>query len=189
MPFTTSRSPTLTSLMQFSRSVSTCMTFENHSLQLKRILRYIRGTLYLGLVLRSSSKSDLVVYSDADWAAGSLDTRKSTSGYAVFLGDKLVSWSSKNTISCSCDIRSSSPPPSSVARHRRLSQTCFCTASSHSSVAPSSFVSLFPWSWLCVCCLWIREGAAACPWDCSVLGLCIVLLLYSEGFLYTGLLS
>lgn len=63
---------------------------EPHLAALKRILRYIRGTLHLGLLLRPSAQFDLVVYSDADWA-GCPDTRKSTSGYAVFLGDSLVS--------------------------------------------------------------------------------------------------
>ena len=67
---------------------------EPHLAALKRILRYVRGTLHLGLLLRPSPATDLVVYTDADWA-GCPDTRKSTSGYAVFLGDNLVSWSSK----------------------------------------------------------------------------------------------
>ena len=67
---------------------------EPHLAALKRILWYIRGTLHLGLLLRPSTQSDLLVYSDADWT-GCPDTRKSTSGYAVFLGDNLVSWSSK----------------------------------------------------------------------------------------------
>jgi len=73
---------------------------EPHLLALKRILRYIKGTLHLGLLLRPSSTPDFVVYTDADWA-GCPDTRKSTSGYAVFLGDNLISWSSKcqNTVS------------------------------------------------------------------------------------------
>ncbi|WVZ96600.1 LOW QUALITY PROTEIN: hypothetical protein U9M48_042216 [Paspalum notatum var. saurae] len=53
------------------------------------IQQYIRGTLDLGLVLRPSASPDLVVYSEAHWA-GCPDTRKSTSGYAVFLGDNLV---------------------------------------------------------------------------------------------------
>jgi hypothetical protein len=44
--------------------------------------------------LRHSSSSDLVVYTNAD-LAGCPDTRRSMSGYAVFLGDNLVSWSVK----------------------------------------------------------------------------------------------
>ena len=73
---------------------------EPHLAALKRILRYVRGTLHMGLLLQPSRSSDLTVYSDADWA-GCPDTRRSTSGYAVFLGDNLVSWSSKrqNTVS------------------------------------------------------------------------------------------
>jgi hypothetical protein len=71
-----------------------------HLAALKRILRYISGTLHLGLHLRPSSIDTLVVYSDADWA-GCPDTRKSTSGYAVFLGDNLISWSSKRQVTVS----------------------------------------------------------------------------------------
>jgi hypothetical protein len=73
---------------------------EPHFAALKQILRYIHGTLALGLLLRPSTGTDLVVYTDADWA-GCPDTRRSTSGYAVFLGDNLISWSSKrqNTVS------------------------------------------------------------------------------------------
>jgi hypothetical protein len=73
---------------------------EPHLAALKQILRYIRGTLYLDLLLRPSIATDLVVYTDADWASCP-DTRRSTSGYAAFLGDDLISWSSKhqNTVS------------------------------------------------------------------------------------------
>ncbi|KAE8713006.1 hypothetical protein F3Y22_tig00110220pilonHSYRG00054 [Hibiscus syriacus] len=61
---------------------------------LKRIIRYIQGTLHLGLHISPSSITDLVSYTDADWG-GCPDTRRSTSGYCVFLGDNLISWSSK----------------------------------------------------------------------------------------------
>lgn len=44
--------------------------------------------------MRRFSPTELVVYTDADWV-GCPDTRRSTSGYAVYLGDNLVSWSSK----------------------------------------------------------------------------------------------
>jgi hypothetical protein len=61
----------------------------------KRILRYLQGTLDHSLLLRRASTSDLVVYTDAD-LVGCPDTRRSTSRYVVFLGDNLVSWSSKH---------------------------------------------------------------------------------------------
>ncbi|GJU31983.1 ribonuclease H-like domain-containing protein [Tanacetum coccineum] len=67
---------------------------EPHLSALKRILRYVQGTLNYGLQLFSSSTSDLVAYSDADWA-GCPTTRRSTSGYCVFLGNNLLSWSAK----------------------------------------------------------------------------------------------
>ncbi|XP_057543283.1 uncharacterized mitochondrial protein AtMg00810-like [Amaranthus tricolor] len=51
-------------------------------------------TLSFGLHLYKSSISKLVGYIDADWG-GCPDTRRSTSGYCVFLGDNLISWSSK----------------------------------------------------------------------------------------------
>jgi hypothetical protein len=67
---------------------------EPHLTVMKSILRYLQGTPDYGLLLRHSSSSDLVVYTDADWA-GCPDTRRFTSGYTVFLGDNLVSWSVK----------------------------------------------------------------------------------------------
>jgi hypothetical protein len=67
---------------------------EPHLALVKCILRYIRGTLDHGPHLYRSPVTDLVAYSDADWA-GCPDTRRSTSGYGVFLGNNLVSWSSE----------------------------------------------------------------------------------------------
>ncbi|GJS81869.1 ribonuclease H-like domain-containing protein [Tanacetum coccineum] len=67
---------------------------EPHLSTLKRILRYVHGTLDYGLQLFSSSTTDLVAYSDAD-GVGFPTTRRLTSGYCVFLGNNLLSWSSK----------------------------------------------------------------------------------------------
>ncbi|GKC77757.1 ribonuclease H-like domain-containing protein, partial [Tanacetum coccineum] len=67
---------------------------EPHFSALKRILCYVRGTLDYGLQLFSSSTTDLVAYSYADWV-GCPTTRRSTSGYCAFLGNNLLSWSFK----------------------------------------------------------------------------------------------
>ena len=65
-----------------------------HWVAAKRVLRYVKGTLDLGLKFERSNKFELVGYSDADWA-GDVDTRKSTSGYVFMLGKAIVSWASK----------------------------------------------------------------------------------------------
>ncbi|GKC11356.1 ribonuclease H-like domain-containing protein [Tanacetum coccineum] len=67
---------------------------EPHLNAMKRVLCYLRGTTDLGLQLFRSTTSQLIAYSDADWE-GCLATRRSTSGYCVFLGDNLLTWSSK----------------------------------------------------------------------------------------------
>ncbi|XP_051201826.1 uncharacterized mitochondrial protein AtMg00810-like [Lolium perenne] len=66
----------------------------SHLALVKRVLRYVRGTLEFGLQLHASSSTALVAYSDAD-LAGCPDTRRSTSGYCVYFSDSLISWSSK----------------------------------------------------------------------------------------------
>ncbi|KAI0504692.1 hypothetical protein KFK09_015645 [Dendrobium nobile] len=64
-----------------------------HLYLLKRLLRYIKGTINFGLPITKSSL-DLRTFSDADWAGDPI-TRKSTSGFCTFLGDNLVSWTVK----------------------------------------------------------------------------------------------
>jgi hypothetical protein len=73
---------------------------ECHAAMLKRILRYLKGTIDFGLHLHTATTPTLTAYTDADWA-GCPDTRRSTSGFCIYIGDALVSWSSKrqNTVS------------------------------------------------------------------------------------------
>ncbi|XP_058070005.1 uncharacterized mitochondrial protein AtMg00810-like [Magnolia sinica] len=67
---------------------------EEHFQAVKRILCYVKGTLHFGLTFFASPSTGLLAYSDADWA-GCPNTRRSTSGYSIYLGDNLVSWSAK----------------------------------------------------------------------------------------------
>ena len=67
---------------------------KEHWVGIKRVLRYIRGTLSHGLVYSSSDSFRLLAYSDSDWA-GCAETRKSTSGYISRIGNCTVSWKSK----------------------------------------------------------------------------------------------
>ncbi|XP_071742675.1 uncharacterized mitochondrial protein AtMg00810-like [Rutidosis leptorrhynchoides] len=67
---------------------------DTHMAALKQIIRYIQGTIDYGIHMHKTNTTSLISYTDADWA-GCPDTRRSTSGYCVYLGDNLISWSSK----------------------------------------------------------------------------------------------
>ncbi|KAL7592162.1 uncharacterized mitochondrial protein AtMg00810-like [Lactuca sativa] len=66
----------------------------DHYQAVKRLIRYVNGTLSYGLTFSRPTSMNLFGYSDADWAR-CLDTRQSTYGYSIFLGGNLVSWSAK----------------------------------------------------------------------------------------------
>ncbi|XP_038701799.1 uncharacterized mitochondrial protein AtMg00810-like [Tripterygium wilfordii] len=60
----------------------------------KRVLRYLKGTRDMGVHIKPCDRLALVGFFDADWACN-LEDRKSVAGYCIFLGDTIVSWSSK----------------------------------------------------------------------------------------------
>ena len=68
---------------------------KEHWIGVKRVLRYLKGTLMYGLKFYAHEQEpELFGYSDADWA-GDVDTRRSTSGYVFQIGSSTISWSSK----------------------------------------------------------------------------------------------
>lgn len=74
---------------------STANPEETHMVAVKRIFRYLKGNDEYGLWYPHKGDFNLSVLTDADWA-GNIDNRKSTSGGAFFLGDRIVSWTRKN---------------------------------------------------------------------------------------------
>ena len=76
-------------LSQFSNNPN-----EEHWIAVKRVLRYIKGTLKFKLKYETRN-TNIVGYTDADWA-GDVMRRKSTSGFIFLLGNGAISWGSKN---------------------------------------------------------------------------------------------
>nr|GEU73699.1 hypothetical protein [Tanacetum cinerariifolium] len=84
-------------------------------IEVKRIFRYLRGTVNMGLWYPKGSRFDLTAFLDADYAK-CIDSRKSTSGGIQFIGDKLVRWMSKKQ---NCTVM-----PSVEAEYMALSASC-----------------------------------------------------------------
>ncbi|KAG9443027.1 hypothetical protein H6P81_018881 [Aristolochia fimbriata] len=67
---------------------------DGHWSAVKRILRYLKGTLAHDVIIQPSSELGVDVYSDADWG-GCPDDRRSITSFCAFLGSSLISWDSK----------------------------------------------------------------------------------------------
>ena len=67
---------------------------ELHLQAAKRVLRYLKGTVDLGVFYRNEGNGELMAYTDSDYA-GDVDDKKSTSGYVFLLNEGAVSWSFK----------------------------------------------------------------------------------------------
>lgn len=64
-----------------------------HFTSVKRLLRYVKGSLDHGLFFSPGSFT-LQAFSDSAWAGDAID-RRSTSNFCIFLGNNLISWSAK----------------------------------------------------------------------------------------------
>lgn len=87
-----------------------------HFNSLKRIIRYLQGTLELGLHIYHSRPTRLIAYINVNWVSCP-DTRRSTFGYCVFLKDNLIVRSAKRQPTLS--------QPSVEAKYRVVTEICW----------------------------------------------------------------
>nr|GFB52095.1 uncharacterized mitochondrial protein AtMg00810-like [Tanacetum cinerariifolium] len=91
--YLTSSRPDIVQAVCFYERYQSRLT-KKHLKEVKRIFRYLRGTINMGLWYLKGYSFELTAFSNVDHA-GCIDSRKITSGGIQFLGDKLVSWMSK----------------------------------------------------------------------------------------------
>ncbi|XP_019465394.1 PREDICTED: uncharacterized protein LOC109363594 [Lupinus angustifolius] len=75
-------------------SLFMCNPLDSHYKAAQPVLRYLKGSLAQGLFLSSTSPIHFSAFSDSDWAC-CLDSRKSITGFCIFMGSALISWKTK----------------------------------------------------------------------------------------------
>lgn len=86
----------------------------SHYNLLKRILRYVKGTVTMGISFNKHSDFKITAHNNSDWG-GCPSTSRSTGGLATYLSSNLISWSSKRQFTIS--------KSSTEAEYRSLSET------------------------------------------------------------------
>ena len=77
------------SIQQLSQFVN--KPFNSHWKAALQVAKYLKGTPSLGLFYPANNELTVKAYSDSDWGS-CLDTRKSLTGYCVYLGQALIAW-------------------------------------------------------------------------------------------------
>ncbi|XP_019261000.1 PREDICTED: uncharacterized protein LOC109238958 [Nicotiana attenuata] len=67
---------------------------KSHTEAVVRVVKYVKGTVGLGLFMPAKGNKELVAYCDSDWGS-CVETRKSITGYVVKFGEALIPWKSK----------------------------------------------------------------------------------------------
>ena len=86
-----------------------------HLTAVKRIIRYLLRTVPRGLYYPKDNLLHLTVYAEADWA-GCQDTRRSTTGWCMYLGNSIISWK--------CKKQERVSRSSTEAEYRAMSSAC-----------------------------------------------------------------
>lgn len=121
---------------------------DTHLQAVKRILRYLKGTINFGISFISTSSSTLTGYVDSDWA-GCPDRRRSTMGHCIFLGANPISWSTKKQVTLS----QSSTEAEYKALSSATSELLWISYLLHDlGIAPSSPITLYSFSFDPSCC-------------------------------------
>ena len=89
---TTTRPDIAFAIQQLSQFISA--PTDLHQKAAIRVLHYIKNSPGQGLYFPANSDLKLRAFSDSDWG-GCLDTRRSITGFCIFLGNSLISWKSK----------------------------------------------------------------------------------------------